>query len=117
MEGEDNSQHSSAPNITAGMSANKQAAQREKQWDRQMNFGQNFSKSSSHIPLERLVKLHNYEMLEVLLMMVMDNFKMSRTPITSQLTQTMTLVQEKTDAKKVQEIRRQFLSDGKIHFQ
>ena len=29
----------------------------------------------------------------------------------------MTLIQEKTDAKKVQEIRRQFLSDGKIHFQ
>ena len=29
----------------------------------------------------------------------------------------MDLVQEKTDAKRTQEIRRQFLSDGKIHFQ
>lgn len=50
-------------------------------------------------------------------MMTIENFKMSGTPITAQLTQTMDLVSEKTDGKRTQEIRRQFLSDGKIHFQ
>jgi len=49
--------------------------------------------------------------------MTVENFKMSGTPIANQLTQTLDLVQEKTDSKRVQEIRRQFLSDGKIHFQ
>ena len=49
-------------------------------------------------------------------MMTFDNFKISRTPITTQLTQTLDLVQEKTDPKRTEEVRRQFLSDGKIHF-
>ena len=63
------------------------------------------------------MKQHAYEIIEVLLLMTQDNFKMSRTPISNQLQQALNLVKEKTDAKKVQEIRRQFLSDGKIHFQ
>jgi len=63
------------------------------------------------------VKLYNFELLEVLINMTVENFKMSGTPIANQLTQTLDLVQEKTDSKRVQEIRRQFLSDGKIHFQ
>lgn len=85
-------------------------------WERN-NFGPTFSQKATQIPLDRLVKMHSYELIEVLLMMTIENFKMSGTPITAQLTQTMDLVQEKTDQKRTQEIRRQFLSDGKIHFQ
>ena len=62
------------------------------------------------------MKLHTQELLEVMLLMTMDNFKMSRTPISNQLQQTLNLIQEKTDPKKVQEIKRQFLCEGKIHF-
>jgi len=80
------------------------------------NLGPSFSQTATQIPLDRLVKLHCFELIEVLLMMTIENFKMSGTPITAQLTQTMDLVQEKTDPKRVQEIRRQYLSDGKIHF-
>ena len=77
----------------------------------------NFSRQISQIPLDRLVKQHTYELIEVLLVMTLDNFKISRTPITLQMTQALDLVQEKTNSKRVEEIRRQFLSDGKIHFQ
>ena len=62
------------------------------------------------------MKQYTYELIEVMLLMTIDNFKMSRTPISNQLTQTLHLVQEKTEPNKVKEIRRQFISDGKIHF-
>lgn len=86
--------------------ANQQTAQSKKDWNRQQNFTTSFSRTASQIPLDRLIKQHTFEIIEVLLMMTHDNFKMSRTPITNQLQQALNLVKERTDAKKVQEIRR-----------
>ena len=60
-------------------------------WERN-NFGPSFSQKAAQIPLDRLVKMHCYELIEVLLVMTIENFKMSGTPITTQLTQTMDLV-------------------------
>lgn len=44
------------------------------------------------MPLDRMVKQHTYELIEVLLQMIVENFKMSRTPISAQLSQTLDLV-------------------------
>ncbi len=111
MDDEEHSKHSSAsPDISPKRSkatrtgnASNTGAQ---DWVKSQNFGNNFSNQASQIPIDRLVKLYSFELLEVLINMTIDNFKMSGTPITIQLTQTLDLVQEKTEPMKVQEIRR-----------
>ena len=118
MEGEEGSQSDSQAEIRNGPSPSpeKKAANSRIEWNRHQNFSSSFSRTATQIPLDRLVKQYTYELIEVMLLMTIDNFKMSRTPISNQLTQTLHLVQEKTEPNKVKEIRRQFISDGKIHF-
>ena len=121
MDGEEGGSRNSSrvganPMNATHLSTGKQPNQTQKEWASGQSFHANFSRSGMQMPLDRMVKQHTYELIEVLLQMIVENFKMSRTPISAQLSQTLDLVQEKTDAKRVQEIKRQFITDGKIHF-
>ena len=85
-----------------------------------INSVDNFQANYNHdpgapIPIERLVKNHSYELLEILLRWVQEIFAESKTPISYELTQAISTAQTKSDPSKVAEIRRTFLAEGKIH--
>lgn len=77
------------------------------------NFTANFHESGS-MTNDKLVKVHQFELIEVLLTWLLEFFQKSKTP-THELQRVIQIVQQKADPKKCQEIRRTFLSDARIH--
>lgn len=75
MDGEEGSQHSAdqsakpAASNAKSTQGNKIALEQREQAQQQI-FAANFSRSAAQIPLDRLVKQHTYELIEVLLLMV-----------------------------------------------